>query len=801
MGRLHVIRILTVAATALATLVVGATDVSARVEPDGGPHVVVPGPGLAGSGFVFEIASNVERDEYFAVWPSGPGKDLMGQRVDANGAPLGSPVVIAEQGGTQDGLETRGPDITYNATTNQYLVVFTRGDWLASTPESQRRFTTVFGQLVSDQGVLVGTEVRLNPPMGSSLGCVAHDPDVTYDPSTGGYVLVHSRFNGCAEIGGGNSQTVVRTLDGSLGQVASAFFPLVSQGGFTRPTVAHNPVTNQIMVTQPYLQPLNPNLRRFPAQIYTSDLVPVGGLNVIDVGPDSNHTIQKSTPVADPVTGNWFVATEANGCCIWTNLLSPSGESLRDGTRIHQGGTRSVAAVGDGTFVISTQGGKVVHVRADGTEIHTAQPAAGFSGTNTAIALGADGSGVGIGNDLSNGSGSSIVSYGFDVFAPGVLPVAPARLLETRTNDGLTTVDGESLGEGPVAGGQFKVLQVAGRGGVPADARAVNVNVTAARTSESGFVTVYPCDAAERPNTSNLNYTSGGAASAAAFARLSAAGTVCLFTSSTADLIVDVNGFVPAGGSVEPLVPARLLDSRASGETIDSQSQRTGRVAAGSVTPLKVTGRGGVSSDADAVIVNVTAVRPGTNAFLTVYPCDEEQPTASNVNAAAGSVVNNLVVAKVSTAGTICVFSSAETDLLVDVAAYVPDGGGLLSVVPARLLETRSTGMTVDGVSQSRSPVAEGSTTKLTVKERGGVAADASGAVLNVTAIRPEDGGFITAYPCDEERPNASNVNFGASSVVSNAVVVKLSAVGTVCLYSTAQTDLAVDVVGYTVDK
>ncbi|NOX29854.1 MAG: hypothetical protein GXP35_07390, partial [Actinobacteria bacterium] len=440
MSRLHLIRLLAVTATALTTLVVGATDVSARVVPDGGPYIVVPGPG---SGTAFEIASNVERDEYFAVWSSGFNKDIVGQRLGADGAPLGSPVVIAEGGGTRDALDNWPPDITYNATTNQYLVVFTRGDWLEPI-SGQSRFWTVFGQLVSDQGVLVGTEVRLNPPMGSSLGCVAQVPNVTYDPSTGGYVLVHSRFL----CGDGNSRTVVRALDGSLSQVASANFPLVSVGGYTFPAVAHNPVTNQIMVTQPYLQTGNPNLRRFPAQIYTSALVTVGGLNVIDVGPDSNHAIQQSTPVADPVTGNWFVATEANGCCAWTNLLSPSGESLRAGTRIHQGGMRGVAWVGDGTFVISTQSGNVVQVRADGTEIHTALTAVNASGRNNAIAMGADGKGVGIGNGISSGFTGSIVSYGFAVREPHVVTQTPARFYETRPGPDAGTFDNQQEATG-----------------------------------------------------------------------------------------------------------------------------------------------------------------------------------------------------------------------------------------------------------------------------------------------------------------------------------------------------------------
>ena len=47
-------------------------------------------------------------------------------------------------------------------------------------------------------------------------------------------------------------------------------------------------------------------------------------------------------------------------------------------------------------------------------------------------------------------------------------------------------------------------LQVTGRGGVPADATAVVLNVTAIDASEETFLTVWPTGAA-RPRTSNLN--------------------------------------------------------------------------------------------------------------------------------------------------------------------------------------------------------------------------------------------------------------------------------------------------------
>ena len=93
------------------------------------------------------------------------------------------------------------------------------------------------------------------------------------------------------------------------------------------------------------------------------------------------------------------------------------------------------------------------------------------------------------------------------------------------------------------------------------------------------------------------------------------------------------------------------------------------------------------------------------------------------------------------------------------------------------------------------------SVTTLRVVGRGGVDDQATGAVLNIAAIRPAESGFITAYPCDSDRPQASNVNFAADSIVSNAVVVKLSSTGTVCLYATSAMNMAVDVVGYSVDS
>ena len=84
---------------------------------------------------------------------------------------------------------------------------------------------------------------------------------------------------------------------------------------------------------------------------------------------------------------------------------------------------------------------------------------------------------------------------------------------------------------------------------------------------------------------------------------------------------------------------------------------------------LPVAGRGGVPGSAVSVVLNVTAVSPSGDGYLTVFPCGEAQPNTSNVNYVAGQVVPNAVIAKVGAGGSVCIYTYAETELLVDVAA------------------------------------------------------------------------------------------------------------------------------------
>ena len=382
---------------------------------------------------------------------------------------------------------------------------------------------------------------------------------------------------------------------------------------------------------------------------------------------------------------------------------------------------------------------------------------------------------------------------------PGTIQsLSPARLLETRDEPGYETVDGEFQGEGRIGAGETVELVVNGRGNVPEDASAVALNVGAILGSAPGFLTIWPCGA-DMPNASNVNYFGADVVSTTVLAQVGDEGKVCIYSLSETDMIVDVNGFVPQDGTPVPVVPARVLETRDGVEntTVDGEFEGEGRVAAGTTVELTVAGRGGVDADAEAVVMNVGAVLPSDHGFLTIWPCGADMPQASNLNYLSTDLaISNAVVAQIGDEGKVCIYTLAETDLIADVNAFVPVGGSPDSLVPARLLETRDVDgyETVDGEFEGIGRVAADSTVELTVAGRGGVADDAEAVMMNVGAVFPDAPGFLTVYPCDEDRPQASNVNHPADDVVSNLVLAKLDGEGKVCIYTLAATDIIVDV-------
>ncbi|MEP6297180.1 MAG: hypothetical protein ABJ382_07625, partial [Ilumatobacter sp.] len=146
---------------------------------------------------------------------------------------------------------------------------------------------------------------------------------------------------------------------------------------------------------------------------------------------------------------------------------------------------------------------------------------------------------------------------------------------------------------------------------------------------------------------------------------------VCLFSSAETDLTVDVVGYVSPNPGFESLDPARVFESRVGTDTVDGRFVGGGRIGAGETVEVELAGRGGVDADAAAVVMNVTAINPAERGFLTIFPCDS-RPIASSLNyIGAGAVIGNEVIAKLSDAGTVCVYTFADTHLTIDVTGFV----------------------------------------------------------------------------------------------------------------------------------
>ena len=372
------------------------------------------------------------------------------------------------------------------------------------------------------------------------------------------------------------------------------------------------------------------------------------------------------------------------------------------------------------------------------------------------------------GNYVSDTHTWRIVPPGEDTMITSFTPV---RLADTRP--GWVAADGLFVGTGPVPGGQFVQVPVAGRAGVPFGAKAAVVNVTLVGAAAAGFATVYPCGT--MPNASSVNYLAGGTVANEVIAKLSPVGSICVYTSAQANVLVDVAGYVPATSDFVSLTPVRLADTRPT------------PVVAGGTLEVPIAGRGGVPADAKAVVANVTLVNAAAAGFATVFPCGTV-PDASTANyrGVTNEAVANEVIAKLSPTGSICVYTSAQANVLVDVAGYVPATSDFVSLTPVRLADTRPT------------PVVAGGTLEVPIAGRGGVPADAKAVVANVTLVNAAAAGFATVFPCGTV-PDASTANYRGvtNEAVANEVIAKLSPTGSICVYTNAAANVLVDVVGH----
>ncbi|HMZ18161.1 MAG TPA: putative Ig domain-containing protein [Blastocatellia bacterium] len=253
----------------------------------------------------------------------------------------------------------------------------------------------------------------------------------------------------------------------------------------------------------------------------------------------------------------------------------------------------------------------------------------------------------------------------------------PVRLLETRVGQ---TVGCIRPGAPLTANTETTFTATGNCTDIPTTARAIVGNATTVSPQAGGYLTLFPANAA-LPLVASSNYDTDQIVNGPFTAGLSSAGQFKIFTSATTHLVVDVLGYYStdaedvngAGLLFTPLsVPVRLLETRAD-QTVGcfrpGAPLNSGQVY--SQSARGVCGVATIPANALGVVGNATVVLPAGGGYLTLWPSTAEQPTTATSNYNVGQVVNrHFIVGLGAGDGAFKMFSSARTELVIDLSGY-----------------------------------------------------------------------------------------------------------------------------------
>lgn len=237
-----------------------------------------------------------------------------------------------------------------------------------------------------------------------------------------------------------------------------------------------------------------------------------------------------------------------------------------------------------------------------------------------------------------------------------LVPITPVRVLDTRAADVARLTPGGT-----------RTIQVAGTpGGAPAHATAVALNLTMVNPAGGGFLSVWPTGVSAT-EVSNVNVRIGETRPNSTIVPVGRNGTITVSSSVSTDLLVDVAGYLTdrsgEGALFSPVTAIRLLDTRLTGPA--NPATNGTRLAAGSTVRIPIAGNRGVPADATAVWVNITAVDPARQGFVTAFP-GGPLPTTSTINTSPGTsaIANGALIALRN--GAISIYTDHDVHVLVD---------------------------------------------------------------------------------------------------------------------------------------
>jgi hypothetical protein len=384
---------------------------------------------------------------------------------------------------------------------------------------------------------------------------------------------------------------------------------------------------------------------------------------------------------------------------------------------------------------------------------------------------------------------------------------APVRLLDTRPG---ASPNACSQPNAPIAGQTSRTQQGRNICTIPTTAHALTGNVTTVN-SGGGYLTLYPSDTTQ-PTVASTNYGVNEIINNVFTVGLGTDGAFKIFAQNTTDVVVDVTGYYAppnAGGLYfHPLpAPVRLLETRA-GQSVGCVKPGVPLVGGVDALQTATTACTGIPAAARAIVGNATTVGPQAGGFLTIFPADTVRPFVASSNYNLAQIVNGPFSVGLTTGGQFKIYTTATTDLVVDVLGYYSpeandaNGAGLLFtplLKPVRLLETRP-GSPV-GCFKPGVPLAGGSETPQTARglcDGVTIPNNALGVVGNATVVFPQGAGFLTLWPSTAARPWVATSNYNPGDVGNRHFIVGLgNAAGAFKIYTYATSHLVIDLSGY----
>lgn len=258
--------------------------------------------------------------------------------------------------------------------------------------------------------------------------------------------------------------------------------------------------------------------------------------------------------------------------------------------------------------------------------------------------------------------------------------------------------------------------------------------------------------------------------------------------------------------------PVRLLDTRGNASGVGSPNACTINnsqpITGGTAIVQKGRDICTIPANAVAITGNITPVPTPTNppsyGYLTLWPSGATQPIIATTNYGTNELINNVFTAGVGADNNFNIYSSHNTHVVIDVSGYYapPTTAGMYFhplPKPVRLLETRQGQASCYN---RNAPLGSNAThTQLARVTCDGatIPAAATSIVGNATVINPANpfNGYITLWPANASQPLVASGNYTVGATVNSPFTVGLSPAGEFTIFTTSQTDLTVDILGY----